>query len=315
MKNKILLFGIGYWGQKHLRVLSNINEISEIYVFDPSIERINEVKNLYLNVNFINDYKKIIDKNIINGAIIATPPQTHYNLGKECLENNIHVLIEKPIVEKLNQLETLNQIATKNNLVLMSGHTFIYNNGILKIKEIIDSGELGDICYCISDRLNFGIVRDDISLENNLAPHDLSIMQFLFDNNNIKDIKKNGISFLSKNSYDYQTIRINYSNNIKCIINLSWYYPEKVRKIYIIGTKKMLVFDDLLQKKIKVYSNTVDSRDLSNIIQEGYYEPEISMEEPLMQEQKHFLDSFKNPRSCKTGYEHNYNIIKILNEK
>ena len=99
----------------------------------------------------------------------------------------------------------------------------------------------------------------------------MSILQFLFDNAPIDKIEKEGISFLTKHSYDYESIKINYTNNIKCIINLSWYYPEKVRKIYIIGTKKMIVFDDSLQKKIKVYSKSVDSMDVSNIIQINFH--------------------------------------------
>lgn len=314
-KNNIILFGAGYWGAKHLRVLSNLNSVKDIYVYDPSPKVFTELKSTYPKAIFVDNYDTIIQSKKINGAIIASPPKTHYDIALKCLINNIHVLVEKPIVQKISELKKLNQIAVKKNLVLMSGHTFIFNNGIIKIKEIIDSGELGDISYVISDRLNFGIVRDDVSLEENLAPHDLSIVQYLFDNNKIKKIEKSGIAFISKNSYDYQTIKIEYSNNIKCLINLSWYFPEKVRKIYVIGSKKMLVFDDSLQKKIKVYSNSINSLDLSNIIQKGYYEPEISMEEPLSIEQKHFISCFDSPKECKTGYNHNYNIIKVLEHK
>lgn len=314
-KNNIILFGAGYWGSKHLRVLSNLNTVQDIYVYDPSPEVCSELKSTYPKVIFVDDYDLIIKSKKIDGAIIATPPPTHYNIAHKCLSNNIHVLVEKPIVQNISELKKLNEIAVSKKLVLMSGHTFIFNNGIIKIKEIIDSGELGDIAYLISDRLNFGIVREDVSLEDNLAPHDLSIVQYLFDNKKIEKIQKNGISFLSKNSYDYQTIKIDYSNDVKCIINLSWYFPEKVRKIYVVGSKKMLVFDDSLQKKIKVYSNSINSMDLSNIIQKGYYEPEISMEEPLLNEQKHFINCFENPDKCKTGYDHNYNIIKVLEYK
>lgn len=314
-KNNIILFGAGYWGSKHLRVLSTLNSVENIYVYDPSPDITSKLKSEYPEVNFVQEYNSIIDSKKVNGAIIATPPPTHFDLACKCLNSDINVLVEKPIVQNISELDELNKIALDKGLVLMSGHTFIFNNGIIKIKEIIDSGELGDVAYVISDRLNFGIVRGDVSLEDNLAPHDLSIMQYLFDNQEIEKIEKNGISFISKNSYDYQTIKIHYSNDIRCIINLSWYFPEKVRKIYVIGSKKMLVFDDSLQKKIKVYSNSINSVDLSNIIQKGYYEPEISMEEPLLNEQKHFISCFDNPSKCKTGYDHNYNIIKVLEYK
>ena len=315
MENNIIIFGAGYWGSKHLRVLSSLNNVNKIYVYDPDPEITINLKSQYPNVTFLKDYKSIINDNSINGAVIATPPSTHFDIALECLENDLHILVEKPIVQNLEQLDILHKISSKKKLVLMSGHTFIYNNGIIKMKEIIDSGELGDIIYVISDRLNFGIVREDISLEDNLAPHDLSILQFLFDNAPIDKIEKEGISFLTKHSYDYESIKINYTNNIKCIINLSWYYPEKVRKIYIVGTKKMIVFDDSLQKKIKVYSKSVDSMDVSNIIQEGYYEPEFPMEEALMNELNHFIESFESPENCKTGYDHNYNVIKVLSQK
>ncbi len=313
-KNNIILFGAGYWGSKHLRVLSNLNNIQDIFVYDPCPDLYNTLQTQFPNAIYLEEYESLINEGKIDGAIIATPPPTHFDIALECLQNGLHVLVEKPIVESLEQLEILNQISSKNNLVLMSGHTFIFNNGIIKMKEIIDSGELGKIAYVISERLNFGIVRKDVSLEDNLAPHDLSILQFLFDNSNIKRIEKSGISFTTEHSYDYQTIKIDYDNDVKCIVNLSWYYPEKVRKISIIGTKKMLVFDDSLQKKIKVYSNSIDSMDVSNIIQKGYYEPEIPMEEALMNEQKHFIESFQNPKKCKTGYKHNYNIIKVLEQ-
>lgn len=315
MKNNIILFGAGYWGSKHLRVLTSLNNVNDIYVYDPSADLYRELKPQFPKAIYVDDYEHLLSEGKVNAAIIATPPPTHFKLALKCLQDKLHVLVEKPIVENLEQLEILNEEAKKNNLVLMSGHTFIFNNGIIKMKEIIDSGELGDIAYVISDRLNFGIIRSDISLENNLAPHDLSIMQYLFDNTPIKRVKKTGISFISKNSFDYETISIDYNNNVKCIINLSWYFPEKVRKIHIIGSKKMMVFDDSLQKKIKVYSNSINSMDISNIIQQGYYEPEIPMEEALMNEQKHFIESFNNPESCKTGYEHNYNIIKVLEHK
>ena len=311
-KNNIILFGAGYWGSKHLRVLSSLNTVDNIYVYDPSDGATNYLKSQFPDAVFVDDYEKLLASKNVDGAIIATPPPTHFELALKCLNNDLHVLVEKPIVENLEQLESLHKISSQKNLVLMSGHTFIFNNGIIKMKEIVDSGELGDIAYVISDRLNFGIVRKDISLESNLAPHDLSILQFLFDNSSIEKIEKTGISFLSQHSYDYQTIKVDYDNNVKCIINLSWYYPEKVRKIYIVGKKKMLVFDDSLQKKIKVYSNSIDSMDVSNIIEQGYYEPEISMEEALMNEQKHFINSFETPEKCKTGYKHNYNIIKVL---
>ena len=311
-KNNIILFGAGYWGSKHLRVLSSLNTVGSIYVYDPSDGITNDLKSQFPDAVFVDDYEKLLASKNVDGAIIATPPPTHFDLALKCLKNDLHVLVEKPIVENLEQLKSLHKISSQKNLVLMSGHTFIFNNGIIKMKEIVDSGELGDIAYVISDRLNFGIVRKDISLESNLAPHDLSILQFLFDNSSVEKIEKTGISFLSQHSYDYQTIKVDYDNNVKCIINLSWYYPEKVRKIYIVGKKKMLVFDDSLQKKIKVYSNSIDSMDVSNIIEQGYYEPEISMEEALMNEQKHFISSFETPEKCKTGYKHNYNIIKVL---
>lgn len=314
-KNNIILFGAGYWGSKHLRVLSSLNTVGSIYVYDPSDGITNDLKSQFPDAVFVDDYEKLLASKNVDGAIIATPPPTHFDLALKCLKNDLHVLVEKPIVENLEQLKSLHKISSQKNLVLMSGHTFIFNNGIIKMKEIVDSGELGDIAYVISDRLNFGIVRKDISLESNLAPHDLSILQFLFDNSSVEKIEKTGISFLSQHSYDYQTIKVDYDNNVKCIINLSWYYPEKVRKIYIVGKKKMLVFDDSLQKKIKVYSNSIDSMDVSNIIEQGYYEPEISMEEALMNEQKHFISSFETPEKCKTGYKHNYNIIKVLEHK
>tara|TARA_B100001057_G_scaffold461842_1_gene514248 strand:- start:7069 stop:8016 length:948 start_codon:yes stop_codon:yes gene_type:complete len=312
MTNHIALFGIGYWGKNHLRELSKHNSIDKLYVVDPMIDSYSDLTSQYQDVKFFKSFEELIKKNSkINAAVIATPPHTHFEIAKNCLLNDIHILVEKPMVEKMSHLEELKSIA-KDNLLLMSGHTYLYHPAILKMKEIINSGEIGKIMMIHSQRLNFGIMRENVDVFSSLAPHDISLVQYFSNDSKPESIVKDNFNFTFSPHSDYASLGIKFEDKLYAKIDVSWYYPEKVRQIKVIGEKKTLVFDDVL-KTLKLLDISIDKN--YNHIDKG--EENISFDngiQPLTNEINHFIEYLKCPSECITGYSHTKNVIKIIED-
>tara|TARA_B100000674_G_scaffold484635_1_gene490284 strand:- start:16 stop:957 length:942 start_codon:yes stop_codon:yes gene_type:complete len=309
---KIILFGIGYWGKNHLRELSNNDKVTSLVVVDPFFESYTDLMNKYSDVKFYHSFSDALAENKnIDGAVIATPPSTHFEITKKCLKNGIHVLVEKPMVESLDELKQLNEIA-QNDLVLMSGHTYLYNPAIRKIKDIIDDGLIGKIMFIHSQRLNFGIMRKDVDVFLSLAPHDISLVQFfLNDQQHIKMIK-NQSNYTFSPYDDFSSTHLKYKNNVYAQIDVSWYYPQKIRSLTIVGTKKTIIFDDV-SKKILLYDINIDSNynHINNEFKEIEFDKNIS---PLTNEIKHFIEYIKQPSECITGFNHTFNVINVIEE-
>jgi predicted dehydrogenase len=312
MKKTIILFGVGYWGKNHLRELNANPFVSSILVVDPMLNKESDILLQYKNVNFYTTFDEAISKNKnIDGAIIATPPSTHFDIAKKCLEHNLHVLIEKPMVESIKELDILNQIAGDSK-VLMSGHTYLYNPAVKLMKEIIDSGEIGDIMFIHSQRLNFGIMREDTDVFLSLAPHDISLVQFFMNDEEYLKMLNSKSNFTFSPFDDFSSTHLSYNNNIFAKIDVSWYYPKKIRSLSIIGSKKTIVFDDV-DKKIFMHDLSVDNQYVhkNEGSKEIYFDQSIS---PLTNEINQFIKYFDRPAKCITGYNHTKNVIKVLEE-
>ena len=312
MYKSIILFGVGYWGKNHLRELSSNEKVKSVFVVDPFYDKNPDLVKEYPDVIFFKSYDDFINQNLeADGAIIATPPSTHFDIAKKCLENNLHVLIEKPMVETLKELNTLHQLAGENK-VLMSGHTYLYNPAINRIKEIIDSGEIGDIMFIHSQRLNFGIMREDTDVFLSLAPHDISLVQFFMNDEEYLKMLNSKANFTFSPFDDFSSIHLSYKNDIFAKIDVSWYYPKKIRSLSIMGSKKTLVFDDV-DKKILMHDLSVDNQYVhkNEGSKEIHFDKSIS---PLTNEINQFIKYFDRPAKCITGYNHTKNVIKVLEE-
>lgn len=312
MKNYIALFGIGYWGKNHLRELSNHSSIDKLYVVDPMIDSYSDLTSQYQDVKFFKSFEELIKRSSkINAAVIATPPHTHYEIAKKCLLNNIHILVEKPMVEKLSHLEELRMIA-KDHLLLMSGHTYLYHPAIIKMKEIINSGEIGNIMMIHSKRLNFGIMRKNVDVFSSLAPHDISLVQYFSNDAEPKSLTKDNFNFTFSPYSDYASLGIKFENKLCAKIDVSWYYPDKIREIKVIGEKKTLVFDDV-KKTLKMFNIKIDRNynHINNGVENVPFDNSI---QPLTSEINHFLKYLNFPSKCITGYNHTKNVIKIIED-
>jgi predicted dehydrogenase len=293
---------------------------------DLSEERRNFVKSLYPSINVVSEINSILEDPNLDGVIIATPVFTHYDLATKVLNAGKHILVEKPLARSVAEVEEIGRIANSNKLVAMAGHTFLYNAAVRYVKTLIDSGELGDIRYIYSQRLNLGRIRSDVDALWNLAPHDISIIQYWLNNPDPVSVVKRGIGYIQNGISDVVFMNIIYPNNIMANIHVSWLDPGKVRTMTVVGSKKMVVYDDVSDNKIAIYDKGIDQKavlgekmDYDNNSYPAFslrsgdvLLPKIDFQEPLKVEINHFFDCIENGVECLTGIEHAKKVVEIL---
>ncbi len=319
--------GVGYWGPNLLRNLHSNKSCEVKLVIDSSEERREYVKNIYPSINVGKNYDEILNDKDINAVVISTPVHTHYDLTKKALNAGKHVLVEKPMATEVEQVKKINELANKNNLIAMVGHTFLYNKAVRYVKKLIDSGTLGDIRYIYSQRLNLGRIRKDVDALWNLAPHDISIIQYWLDEQEPTQVSKSGVDYVQKGINDVVFMNMLYPNNIMVNIHVSWLDPHKTRKMTIVGSKKMIVYDDIADNKITIYDKGIDpiavlgeNMDFDNLNSFSFNHrsgdvsiPKINWVEPLKLEIDHFVNCIINGSHCLTNAEHALKVVDILN--
>ena len=251
--HKTALIGTGYWGSIIFNTLTKITN-KKILVFDKNLENSNLLKKKFKNKTHIaKSFEEILNNKNIKNIILATHPSVNFNLGKKVLDNNKNLFVEKPIVSNIKKLRILIKCADFNKKVLMGGYIYLFNSYIKKIKSIIESKELGTIKYIEIQRKNLGPIRNEISSHLDLGSHDISIIKYLFNTKiKIKNIIKRNI--LKKNISDISSINLKVGK-INCEITSSWLNPTKERKIMIIGSKKMLLFDEMNDSnKLRIFN-------------------------------------------------------------
>ena len=326
MNIKIAQIGVGYWGPNLLRNLVSNQHCTVKNVVELSTKRKEYVKNTYPNIDTTKSFSDVLLDNELDAVVIATPVNTHFKLVCEALSAGKHVLVEKPMASSVVEVEKIEKLANKMGLVAMVGHTFLYNSAVRYIKKIIDSGEIGKIRYIYTQRLNLGRIRDDVNALWNLAPHDISILQYWLDGQKPLETKYNGTSYVQKGIDDVSFLNLVYPNNVLANIHVSWLDPNKVRRINVVGSKKMIVYDDIAKDKVVIYDKGIDiiaklenDMDFDNLNGTNYYHrsgdafaPKINWIEPLKVEINHFVDCITNETPCLTDPEHAKQVISIL---
>lgn len=317
---KVGIIGYGYWGPNLTRNFFEIPSADLIAIADLNAERIKQATLKYPQIITRNDYQELFDLGL-DAVVVATPPATHYRIAKDCLEHNLHVLVEKPMTLKSEDAESLVELADARGLTLMVGHTFEYNSAVHALKQYIDSGELGDIYYLDAARLNLGLFQRDSNVLWDLAPHDISILLYLLGKKPVS-VSAQGTPCVFEGIYDVAYINMMFPGNIPAYVHVSWLDPCKVRRITVVGSKKMAVYNDIEnEQKIKIYDKGVDPPAYTNggfgEFQCNYHTgditiPNIRFTEPLRRECQHFIDCIVNhtePCSCgRDGLE----VVKIL---
>ena len=322
----IAQIGCGYWGPNLLRNLVANPDCDVKWVVEISKDRQEYIKSLYPGVKITNDVNEIFQNNDIQAVVIATPAESHYSLTIESLKAGKHVLVEKPMAMNVEEVNEIDSLSKKNNLVTMVGHTFIYNAAVRYVKKLIDSGELGDVRYIYSQRVNLGRIRSDVDALWNLAPHDISIIQYWLGEPEPVKVTRNGMYYVQKGIDDVVFMNIEYPDNILANIHVSWLDPHKIRRMTVVGSEKMVVYDDIAENKITIYDKGIDRMavlgdhmdfdDPTSITfnhrSGDVVIPKIKWKEPLKVEIEHFLDCIQNGTPCLTGMEHAKKVVSIL---
>lgn len=318
--------GCGYWGPNLLRNFSALPGCTVKYVADSSPERREFVKTNFPASCAIETYETVLDDPSVDGVVIATPAASHFALAKQVLEAGKHVFVEKPLATKVVQVDELSRCAAERNLVVMTGHTFVYNSAVRYVKNLIETGELGELRYIYSQRLNLGRIRSDIDALWNFAPHDISIIQYWLGNPEPISIGRQGMAYMQDGIDDVVFLSLEYPRKVIANIHVSWLDPQKVRKMIIVGSRKMVVYDDIADNKILIYDKGIDRRailgenmdfDNPRIPQFNYRSgdiliPEVKFTEPLRVEAEHFADCIRNSREPLTGIQHARSVVSIL---
>ena len=244
--------GCGYWGPKHIRVCHELAEVKLSIVCDLDENKLQQVRVQYPYIETTSNYKAFL-KNGVDAVIIATPVNSHYKLAKEALLHDKHVLIEKPITSTSREALELIELAEKRNLVLMAGHTYEYHPAVDYLREIVSSGKLGQIYSIDADRLNLGLFRPDVNVLWDLAPHDISIMLALMNEEPVA-VSARGTYHIDLNVCDIAYLEILFASGAIGHVHVSWLHPRKIRQITIVGSQKMAVYDDVSEnEKIHIY--------------------------------------------------------------
>lgn len=317
---RIGVAGCGYWGPNLIRNFNALPDTQVVVVCDKDESRLKHMKSLYPHVETTDDFQSLLANGSADAVAIATPVSMHHEMGLACLEAGKHTFIEKPMAASSIECENLVEEAEKRGLTLMVGHTFVYTPVVNRIKEIVDSGDLGEILYVSARRLNLGLFQKDINVAWDLAPHDISIILYLLNDRPLA-VNCQGKCHLNKQIEDVTNMSLTFKNGRFATVQSSWLDPNKVREMTIVGTKRMLVYDDLApMEKIKIYDKRVEVPPHYDTFAEFHYSyhygdvysPHLSQVEPLKVECRHFVDCIEHGEKPRSSGLDGLQVVQIL---
>lgn len=320
VKPNIAVIGCGYWGPNLIRNFASLRDICRISkVCDRSPERLAYIENLYSEIRGVARLEEIIDDPSIEAVAIATPVCTHREIAMRCLRAGKHVMIEKPLAASTQEAVELCEAASQRGLTLMVGHTFIYTTAVRYIKQAIAEGKLGEILYISASRLNLGLFQNDINVAWDLAPHDISIILYLLEETP-EQVNCLGKCHLNGRE-DVTTMSLTFPGGGFATIQSSWLDPNKVRKMTIVGSEAMLIYDDTEPlEKIRIYDKRVTVPPHYDTYAEFHFSyhygdlhvPYLQQTEPLRVECRHFIESFTTGQRPETSGVEGLHVVQIL---
>ncbi len=311
------ILGLGYWGPNLIRNFLSQSEVEKVYGCDLQDSRLNFIKSKFPSTILTKDYDEML-KNV-DVVAIATPVATHFNFAKQALLMGKHIWVEKPFTATSQEAVELIELAEKRNLKIFVDHTFIYTGAVRKMKELADNGEIGDIKYFDSVRVNLGLFQHDVNVIWDLAPHDLSIMGYLLPNNKPIAVAANGIA----NFYEHENVAhlsVYFNNNCFAHFHVNWTSPVKIRRMIIGGDKKMIVFNDMENlEKIKVYDSGINISKREEIHEAlvqyrigDMHSPKVIQTEALSLGANEFITAINENRQPLTNAVDGLAVVKIL---
>ncbi|RPJ39767.1 MAG: gfo/Idh/MocA family oxidoreductase [Planctomycetaceae bacterium] len=318
-KLNVGVIGSGYWGPNLIRNFVSLPESNLVAVADLRQDRLSHIKAMYPTMQVTDDYWDLFSMKL-DAVVVATPPTTHFSIARDCLQHGLHVLVEKPLALNSRDAEELIEIAERKGLMLMVGHTFEYNAAVRELRRIIHSGELGKIHYVDAVRVNLGLFQPNLNVLWDLAPHDISILYYILGKEPLK-VSAQGAECVVPGKHDIAYLNLEFEDNVLAHIRVSWLDPSKVRRITVVGSKKMVVYDDVEPvEKLKIYDKGVETPSYPDTYHEfqfsyrhGYVvSPAIRMTEPLKEECQHFLQSILENRAPQSDGRVGLKVVRVL---
>lgn len=315
----IAVAGFGYWGPNIVRNFYSAEKANVVFVCDRESKALKRVERSYPGIKTTTDYDDIVSSSEVDAIAIVTPVRTHYELARKALKNGKHVFVEKPFTSTVAQAEELLELADRKNLIIMVDHTFLFTGAVKKIKEFIDDNILGELYYYDSMRVNLGLFQHDVNVIWDLAPHDLSIMDYIVGEK-AEAITATGKKHFCNGHEDIAFITVFFANNLIGHFNVNWISPVKIRTTLIGGEKRMLVWNDLeADEKVKIYDKGVNIEN-----REGVYDllikyrsgdmwaPRVEQSEALKAEIEYFIDCVLNDQVPFNDGRAGLRVVKIL---
>jgi UDP-2-acetamido-3-amino-2,3-dideoxy-glucuronate N-acetyltransferase len=308
---KVGVVGGGHWGANLIRVFNQLGVLTR--VCELSSERLAQLAQKYPEVRMDSSPEAVLDDPAVDGVVIATPAESHFDLARRALLAGKDVYVEKPITLHCEEAETLITLAAKANRILMVGHLLKFHPAVNRLKQLIGEGELGKIEYIYSNRLNLGKVRREENALWSFAPHDISVILFLLNAMPIQ-VSATGGTYLQPNIVDVTVSTMLFDRGVRAHIFVSWLHPYKEQKLVIVGSRRMAVFDDVRKSdKLQVFDKKVDLVDGQFLTAQPVGEPvSFSNEEPLLLECSHFIECMQTRRTPLTDGHDGWRVLKVL---
>ncbi len=312
--------GCGYWGPNLVRNFHQLESAELRHVCDLDTAKLKKVSSQYPYVKATTKFSELLADASLDAVVIATSPSTHHRLALDALNAGKHVLVEKPLTLSSKHARELIDVAKAKRRVLMAGHTFEYTSAVNKLRELITSGELGDVYYAYISRLNLGLFQNDTNVVWDLAPHDVSILLYILNRKPVA-VSARGSCHVVDGVEDVAFISILFEGNMLCHLHVSWLDPCKVRQTVVVGSKKMVVYDDVEPlEKLKIYTKGVtrhaDYKTFGEFqLSYNYGDihiPRLGTEEPLAVECKHFIDCIKTGAKPRSSGEVGLAVVRVL---
>lgn len=308
---RIAVVGAGYWGANLVRVFNQLGVLSRICDF--SRTRLEQLAGSYPDVQMTDSYDEVLDDPEVSGVVIATPAETHYALARKAILAQKDVFVEKPLTLRCEEAELLNDLAYRENRILMVGHLLEYHPAVTRLNEMIEQGELGRIEYIYSNRLNMGKVRREENALWSFAPHDISVILLLLKQMPVQ-VTAMGGTYLQPNIADVTVSTMLFDRGARAHLFVSWLHPYKEQKLVVVGERRMAVFDDVRKTdKLQVYDKRIDMINGEFVAERPAAKTvEFPADEPLRLECQHFLDCIETRATPRTDGRDGWRVLKVL---
>lgn len=309
--------GYGYWGPNLVRNFRELSTTRVAMLADLDQRRLDQAAERYPGLTTTQSINDLLTSRV-DGVVVATPVSTHFAIARDCLLHGKHVLVEKPLAQTAAQAQTLVELAAERGLTLMVGHTFVYSPAVEMLKAIVESGELGEIYYVHSSRTNLGLFQRDINVLWDLAPHDISILLYALGRMPTS-ISASGACLLQEEIHDVARMTLDFADRVQAHIHVSWLDPCKVRRLTVVGSKKMVVYDDVeAVEKLRIYDKGVERLELGPGYSQISYKhgnitiPVVPLQEPLRAECMHFDACIRSGAESRSSGQVGAQVVKVL---